>query len=833
MIEFRCLGALDLRNSDGELRSILSQPKRLALFAWLVLEKPRGFQSRDRARAMFWPELDDARARRALNRAIYWLRSALGEHVLVSRGDEEIGVALDQCWTDVSTFEAAIGDGRLPEALDLYRGDLLRGFFVSDAAGFERWLDAERNRLCHLAHEAGRALVEAQTKSGHARSAMHWARWTLDRFPSDEASLCRLMTLLEDSGDRAGALQVYDQFARQLAADFELQPMPETDALAAAIRARVRNAPVALATDNGSRRETSATAGTTTPIVRRVLSWSRIALAGVASAVALSTSGLLLRGRIPGQDAGGPAVIVHPFENRTGDRAFDYITDLSSDWLLHGLARAGAQAIASRTARAGGERVSSAGRGRHGAAIAGAVVQGAFYHAGGRLRFEGNVAAPDRRVLWTLRSITAPADSPELALAEVRDRVAGAIAVLSNPRFASWLPLGAATPPRYEALHEFMLGDEQQQNGRSRDALPHLTNAAALDPAFTLARVQAAAVRLNLLDLAGADSLCATLNQERTRLTPLEAAWLDWIVAVIREDDTEADRATQRAAALAPDRFLSLRAEVLRWLNRPNEIVTLLRSAGPGHPYYGERSPYWERLAESLHKLGEHPAELAVARRMRRNQPAAWQSVWVELRALAALGRGEEVMSGLDDLESLPRHHRVSAGSLMGQVAEELRAHGDSAAASAVFVRAIDWYRAVPLEQAARIEQRAELGRILYLASQFDEADAIFRRLVAESEGYAPEFEGTLGVIAARRGDRDYAEHILASLERHRLALNPPPRYALFAQARIVAALGDANRAVRMLREAIGGQGRDLHSDTDFEPLVGNPGYRDFIRPKG
>jgi hypothetical protein len=41
MIRLRVLGALDLRNSEGqELRAVLSQPKRAALLVYLALARP-------------------------------------------------------------------------------------------------------------------------------------------------------------------------------------------------------------------------------------------------------------------------------------------------------------------------------------------------------------------------------------------------------------------------------------------------------------------------------------------------------------------------------------------------------------------------------------------------------------------------------------------------------------------------------------------------------------------------------------------------------------------------------------------------------------------------
>ncbi|MBA2459266.1 MAG: hypothetical protein H0V43_09980 [Gemmatimonadales bacterium] len=64
MIELHTLGVVDLRASDGrELGTILRQPKRLGLLAYLAVASPRRFHRRDSLLALFWPELDQDHAR--------------------------------------------------------------------------------------------------------------------------------------------------------------------------------------------------------------------------------------------------------------------------------------------------------------------------------------------------------------------------------------------------------------------------------------------------------------------------------------------------------------------------------------------------------------------------------------------------------------------------------------------------------------------------------------------------------------------------------------------------------------------------------------------------
>src|SRR6266481_6365807 len=132
MIEFRMLGTLHLTDAAGhEVKGLLTRSHRLALLAYLAASTPRRFHRRDSLLALFWPELDQEHARAALRQALHVVRDALGADAVASRGDEEIGLDCDQVSCDVVAFERAVDREQFREALDLYRGDLLEGFFIS------------------------------------------------------------------------------------------------------------------------------------------------------------------------------------------------------------------------------------------------------------------------------------------------------------------------------------------------------------------------------------------------------------------------------------------------------------------------------------------------------------------------------------------------------------------------------------------------------------------------------------------------------------------------------------------------------------------------------
>jgi serine/threonine-protein kinase len=242
VIRLRVLGPIELQDAAGqEVRSVIAQPKRLALLACLVVG-PRGFRRRDSLLALLWPELDESRARNALNQAIRFLRKQLdgsSSSVIVSRGAEELGVDPESVWCDAMVFRDHMEARRYSEALELYRGDLLESFFAEQGAGFQDWLSRERELLRATAARAARELAATQEQDRLYTPAVAAARRAVQLSEADERMVRELLLLLDRLGDRAGAVHAYEEFARRLAQDYDVKPAAETQALIEQIRTRV------------------------------------------------------------------------------------------------------------------------------------------------------------------------------------------------------------------------------------------------------------------------------------------------------------------------------------------------------------------------------------------------------------------------------------------------------------------------------------------------------------------------------------------------------------------------------------------------------------------
>ena len=82
---------------------------------------------RDTLLALFWPELGDQEARRALRQALHYLRRVVAEDVFVTTGDV-IASRAEALRCDAVDLERLIASGQNAKGLELYRGDFAMAF---------------------------------------------------------------------------------------------------------------------------------------------------------------------------------------------------------------------------------------------------------------------------------------------------------------------------------------------------------------------------------------------------------------------------------------------------------------------------------------------------------------------------------------------------------------------------------------------------------------------------------------------------------------------------------------------------------------------------------
>ena len=206
--------------------------KATALLAYLaVTAQP---QRRATLAALLWPDTGEQKARGALRRTLSVLRSALGDRWLDSEG-ETIDLQRTGVRVDVVEFRRALREGRLADAVALYRGDFLQGFSLRDSPEFDDWQAEQSDGLRTDYGDALSRLAATAEREGDLAVAISHAKRRLALDPLHEPAHRDLMRLFARSGDRTGALRQYREAVRLLDRELGVAPVAETRALHDAI----------------------------------------------------------------------------------------------------------------------------------------------------------------------------------------------------------------------------------------------------------------------------------------------------------------------------------------------------------------------------------------------------------------------------------------------------------------------------------------------------------------------------------------------------------------------------------------------------------------------
>lgn len=555
-IRLLLLGPVELRVARGtEARGVLTQPKRLALLVYLALCPPGAFLRRDHILTLFWPDLDQERARAALRDSLYHVRRVIGADAIETRGSEEVRANPVLVSTDVSDFIAAAGRGDNSTAATLYRADLLHGFHLAGAPAFDEWLETERTRLRALAHTVLSSLAESALAAGDDATAAAWYRHALDTSPFDEALVFGLMEALEQSGSASDALLETNRFAARLEKDLGVQPTATFGRRVALLKERMhatsavrayRTAPNPPAA-SGSLETATAPAHITAPAIVRALPrrhWRRTAaLASVLVVVAAIAAARF--GLNPAPRAGPTQqIVITPFTVH-GDQRIEYLREGMVDLLAAkfdgapGIHVIDPKAMLENLPRPRDVNALDVGRGlarRFGAQhfITGTVVQG-----GEALQISATLY--DARGAVLARSDRVAANESFL-FAAIDDLARELLAGLLKKSEAPLAQLAALTTSSYPAVQKYLQGEQHFRAGAYVEAVTAFQGAIAQDSMFALAhyRLSSAADWAGKVEIAEQAARTAMHLRERLPKEPaalVYARWEYWFNDAARADE--------------------------------------------------------------------------------------------------------------------------------------------------------------------------------------------------------------------------------------------------------------------------------------------------------
>ena len=225
-LEIRLLGKVQVRFA-GTALPLRAPARTLALLGYVLLGRGKAL-TRDSIAFALWPDLEEATARTKLRTHLHYLVRRLlpaapdAPWLLVNRRTIEWNPKAP-VWLDVDEF-SRFTDLPPEHAIELYSGDLLADFD-------DEWIDVPRTRLRERKAALLFAQIECKRASADLLGASECARHLLEDDPWREDAVRELISLLEEGGNRAGAIHAYLDFRQRLKAELGGEPMAETSAL--------------------------------------------------------------------------------------------------------------------------------------------------------------------------------------------------------------------------------------------------------------------------------------------------------------------------------------------------------------------------------------------------------------------------------------------------------------------------------------------------------------------------------------------------------------------------------------------------------------------------
>ncbi len=237
-LRIHLFGGFLLERGDVALPPIVSRAGR-SLFAYLVMHRGHPLQ-RDLLAGLFWPDLPDGRARRRLSHTLWQIQDAVSEGQMSHLAVTADTLAFDTTspyWLDVEDFDrcfeatqisrretvqvGGLDVAALRSCVDLYRGDLLAGFF-------DDWVVVDQDHYRQRYLVALSRLVDVTKADGAYEEALGYARRLTHHDALMEEAHQEVMRLCFLLGRTSDAVQQFERCRSILAEELGTEPSEPT-----------------------------------------------------------------------------------------------------------------------------------------------------------------------------------------------------------------------------------------------------------------------------------------------------------------------------------------------------------------------------------------------------------------------------------------------------------------------------------------------------------------------------------------------------------------------------------------------------------------------------
>jgi DNA-binding SARP family transcriptional activator len=222
--------------------------KSRALLAYLATQPDRD-HARTTLATLLWGDLPEDAAKTNLRIELSNLNKLLADHPALLIERNTVRFQRECAAVDVTNFQQMLTTfgalpvetqrrevGRLGAAVELYGGEFLNGFSVTDALAFDEWRVMTQEQLHEQAMGALTRLQQHYAENGCWGELVAVARRQLTLVPWQESAHRNLMQALAAQGQRDAALEQYARCVAVLQRELGVEPAPATKEIAARLR---------------------------------------------------------------------------------------------------------------------------------------------------------------------------------------------------------------------------------------------------------------------------------------------------------------------------------------------------------------------------------------------------------------------------------------------------------------------------------------------------------------------------------------------------------------------------------------------------------------------
>lgn len=199
-----------------------------------LLEHPEGL-TKEQIGLLFWPDASAETLKTRFKNAIYRMRSALEQEVIlfedsIYRFDTTLDYEYD---VEILLYHLERGDEASEPAnqIEAYTQALEQygGPFMPDTEA--NWIYAKREKLRQLYQDTALQLAELHFEFGSKDTALEWCQRVLDEDPCIEEAHRLAMRIYASTGNRAGVVRQYTLCKQALEEEFDALPSQQTEEL--------------------------------------------------------------------------------------------------------------------------------------------------------------------------------------------------------------------------------------------------------------------------------------------------------------------------------------------------------------------------------------------------------------------------------------------------------------------------------------------------------------------------------------------------------------------------------------------------------------------------